>query len=99
MKIAIASPEVVPFAKTGGLADVAGALPKYLARLGANVKVFMPFYRTEEVRLKKVEGVGLGLSVTRSMVEMHRGKIWVESEPGKGSTFKFTLQDTPKING
>jgi signal transduction histidine kinase len=56
-------------------------------------KVFMPFYRTEEVRLKKVEGVGLGLAVTRSMVEMHRGKIW--AEPRKrghtGGQFLFTV--------
>jgi len=44
MKIAFASSEVVPFAKTGGLADVAGALPKELAKLGNEVKVFMPKY-------------------------------------------------------
>ena len=42
MKIAFASSEIVPFAKTGGLADVAGALPKELAKLGHEVKVFMP---------------------------------------------------------
>ncbi|MCB0730814.1 MAG: glycogen synthase GlgA [Ignavibacteriae bacterium] len=44
MKIAFASSEVVPFAKTGGLADVAGALPKEIAKLGNEVKVFMPKY-------------------------------------------------------
>jgi starch synthase len=44
MKICYVSPEVVPFAKTGGLADVAGALPKALAKLGNIVKVFMPLY-------------------------------------------------------
>lgn len=44
MKIAFASSEVVPFAKTGGLADVVGALPKELANLGHEVKVFMPKY-------------------------------------------------------
>lgn len=44
MKIAFASSEVVPFAKTGGLADVVGALPKELAKLGHEVKVFMPKY-------------------------------------------------------
>ncbi len=52
MKIAFMSSEVIPYAKTGGLADVAGALPKFLARLGADVKVFMPFYR--EVRAKNL---------------------------------------------
>ncbi|MDX1699340.1 MAG: glycogen synthase GlgA [Melioribacteraceae bacterium] len=44
MKIAFASSEIVPFAKTGGLADVAGALPKELLKLGNEVKVFMPKY-------------------------------------------------------
>lgn len=45
MKVAMLASEVAPFAKTGGLADVAGALPKFLSRLGVEVKVFMPFYR------------------------------------------------------
>ena len=45
MKVAILASEVVPFAKTGGLADVAGALPKFLGRQGAEVKVFLPLYR------------------------------------------------------
>jgi starch synthase len=44
MKVAFVSSEVFPFAKTGGLADVAGSLPKYIARLGNDVKVFMPKY-------------------------------------------------------
>lgn len=44
-KILFVSPEVVPFAKTGGLADVAGILPLELKSLGCDVKVFLPFYR------------------------------------------------------
>ncbi len=44
MKIAIVASECAPFAKTGGLADVVGALPKYLAELGVDVKVFIPKY-------------------------------------------------------
>jgi starch synthase len=57
LKILIASPEVVPFAKTGGLADVCGALPKALAKLGHQVKVILPQYQmVDEDRfgLKKV---------------------------------------------
>jgi starch synthase len=44
MKIAIAASECTPFAKTGGLADVVGALPKYLEQLGVEVKIFIPKY-------------------------------------------------------
>ncbi|MGD8779876.1 MAG: glycogen synthase GlgA [Ignavibacteria bacterium] len=44
MKVAFVSSEVFPFAKTGGLADVAGSLPKELAKIGCEVKVFMPKY-------------------------------------------------------
>ena len=45
MNILFASSEVAPFAKTGGLADVCGALPVELTRLGHNVAVIMPLYR------------------------------------------------------
>jgi starch synthase len=50
MKIAFLAPEVAPYAKTGGLADVAGALPRCLSRAGLDITVFVPFYR--EVKRK-----------------------------------------------
>lgn len=51
MKIAFVSSEIVPYAKTGGLADVAGSLPKELANLGHDVKVFMPkYYSVDEYK-------------------------------------------------
>jgi starch synthase len=49
LNILLAASEVVPYAKTGGLADVAGALPKALARLGHNVRVVMPRYKLEKI--------------------------------------------------
>ncbi len=56
-------------------------------------KVFMPFYRTDDAKQQKIEGVGLGLAVTRSIVEMHRGKIWAEpNRKGReGGMFVFTI--------
>jgi len=54
-------------------------------------KLFGPFQRLEDSRLDGVKGVGLGLLVCRRLVEAHGGRIWVESEPGRGSTFFFTL--------
>jgi starch synthase len=49
LNILLAASEVVPYAKTGGLADVAGALPKAVARLGHNVRVVMPRYKLERI--------------------------------------------------
>lgn len=55
-------------------------------------KVFMPFFRTEDAKARRIEGVGLGLAVTRSIVEVHRGKIWaVAKGKAKGGCFMFTI--------
>jgi PAS domain S-box-containing protein len=54
-------------------------------------KLFAPFQRLEEFRPEGARGVGLGLLVCRRLVEAHGGRIWVESKPGRGSTFLFTM--------
>jgi len=54
-------------------------------------KLFRPFQRLEDSSLDGAKGAGLGLLVCRRLVEAHGGQIWVESEPGRGSTFFFTL--------
>jgi signal transduction histidine kinase len=59
--------------------------------LADQAKLFGPFQRLEQSRLDGVKGAGLGLLVCRRLVEAHGGRIWVESEPGRGSTFYFTL--------
>ena len=54
-------------------------------------KVFGRFYQIGQAGTQKTQGTGLGLAISKALVEMHGGKIWVESEAGKGSTFSFTL--------
>ncbi|NOQ43841.1 MAG: hypothetical protein GQ560_05200, partial [Dehalococcoidia bacterium] len=62
-----------------------GISPEEQARL------FRPFERLEEFRPTGTTGTGLGLIVCERLVEAHGGRIWIESEPGQGSTFSFIL--------
>ena len=52
--------------------------------------LFERFYRVDSGG-RSVKGVGLGLFICRSLVGSHGGRIWLDSEPGRGSTFTFTL--------
>lgn len=62
-----------------------GMLPQF------KEKLFEPFEREEDVRIGRIQGTGLGMSITKSVVEMMMGSIEVESEKGKGSTFRVTF--------
>jgi signal transduction histidine kinase len=54
-------------------------------------KIFEEFQQADSSITRKKGGTGLGLSIAKRIIEMHGGRIWVESEPGKGSRFYFTL--------
>ncbi|MBH0203145.1 MAG: HAMP domain-containing histidine kinase [Nitrospira sp.] len=54
-------------------------------------KIFYPFYRAPTVH-KKTRGAGLGLTIAKLLVELHHGRLWVETTPGEGSCFYFSLQ-------
>jgi two-component system sensor histidine kinase VicK len=53
--------------------------------------LFSKFYRVHQSPDKASQGTGLGLYISKAIITMHRGKIWVESEEGKGSTFSFSI--------
>jgi signal transduction histidine kinase len=60
-------------------------------------RIFNPFEQVENSASRQFNGTGLGLSLTKSIVELHGGKIWAESKgEGKGTTFNFTIPFTPK---
>ncbi len=54
-------------------------------------KIFQKFFRSEDPKAREVPGTGLGLNITRSLVEMQGGRIWFESQSQRGSTFHFTV--------
>jgi len=56
-------------------------------------KIFDKFYRTKAAIKEKQSGSGLGLAIVKTIIETHQGKIWAKSEPGKGTTFYFTIPE------
>ncbi|MBN1260303.1 MAG: GAF domain-containing protein [Anaerolineae bacterium] len=58
-------------------------------------RIFERFYRVYTPETEHVYGTGLGLAIVKSVIEKHKGRIWVESTPGEGSTFSFILPAIP----
>jgi two-component system sensor histidine kinase KdpD len=58
-------------------------------------RVFEKFFRGKDHR-ERIPGTGMGLTIAREIVRAHHGRIWVESEPGKGARFSFSVPRTPR---
>jgi starch synthase len=87
MHIVFAAPECVPFAKTGGLADVVGALPQQLARMGHQVTVYLPYYR--QVAVKSPEKTYAVRSLTIPFQYYNRFAAIVEGGEREGVRYYF----------
>ncbi len=87
--VSIIAEQIPGYVKVSVIDDGIGIPPKDLSH------IFERFYRVESHLTRKHGGMGLGLSVAKVMVELHGGRIWVESEEGKGSNFTFILPVNP----
>src|SRR5919201_2771115 len=91
----------VKFTPAGGAVDVSAAQSNGEVRIAVadtgpgiapedHQRIFDEFQQTE-AGIEQREGTGLGLALSKRLVELHGGRIWLDSEIGKGSTFFFTL--------
>ena len=92
----------IKYSPDGGIVRIGAwsngrALTVYVADQGVGIppeeqgKLFKRFYRIDSSERRTTKGTGLGLYLVKSLVEAQGGRVWVHSEPGKGSTFFFTL--------
>ncbi len=97
----------IKFTPDGGLVHINASVMGNMARFavtdtgvgiapGDQQRIFSEFQQVDGSASRPYEGTGLGLTLTRKFVEMQHGEIWVESEPGQGSSFYFTLPIPPE---
>jgi signal transduction histidine kinase len=72
------------------ISDTGVGIPK-----GEQLRIFDRFYQVDTSARRRYGGMGLGLSLVRSIVETHRGLVWVESQEGSGATFFVWLPSRP----
>lgn len=86
-----------PFIKVGSMRDEEGKPIFFVQDNGIGIepqyqdRIFGLFNKLDA----NTEGTGIGLALVKRIIEVHNGKIWLESEPGKGTTFYFTLPGKP----
>ena len=94
MKIAFVSTEALPFAKTGGLADVAGVLPKYLEKLGCEIKLFIPkYYSIDEAKYNLRYNWGIG--EIQIKIAGHLRSVHIYQSKLEGSNVEVNFVDCP----
>ena len=84
--------EIVIKAGAGnGEFHIVGARHRAWISAADQVKLFQEFKQVDNPKTRKKEGTGLGLAISKRIVEMHGGRIWIESQSGQGATFFVTL--------
>lgn len=58
-------------------------------------RIFEPFFQAEQTMYREYQGTGLGLAIVKGIVESQNGKVWLKSQPNKGTTFYFTIPLEP----
>jgi signal transduction histidine kinase len=98
----------VTFTPAGGRVDISaqlanGVVEVSVADTGPGIApedqalIFEEFRQARAGAARRAEGTGLGLPLSRRFIELHGGRLWVESVSGEGSTFRFTLPATPRV--